>query len=99
MGTNVSKEKKQFEKEIKEIQNNNLLEEIKEKEEIMEKNNRNLRQMNIIIYSKNKISDKIISIFCEIKNLENCDLYGINIKIGKNPQQKEYLYKFIENGN
>jgi hypothetical protein len=23
----------------------------------------------------------------------------VNIKIGKNPEKKEYLYKFVENGN
>ena len=83
MGSNIEKEKKDFEKEYNEIQKQKFLEKKKEEEEIFNISNRELRQMNIIIYSKNKISDNFISFLCEIKDLKENDLYGVNIKIGK----------------
>ncbi len=99
MGSNVEKEKKEFEKEYKEIQKQNTIEKKNEDEEIFNISKRDLRQMNIIIYSKNKIPENFISSLCETKDLKNNELYGVNIKIGKNPEKKEYLYKFVENGN
>ena len=99
MDSNVEKEKKEFEKEYKEIQKQNTIEKKNEDEEIFNISKRVLRQMNIIIYSKNKIPENFISSLCETKDLKNNELYGVNIKIGKNPEKKEYLYKFVENGN
>lgn len=99
MGSNIEKEKKDFEKEYNEIQKQKFLEKKNEDEKIFNISKRKFRQMNIIIYSKNKISDNFISSICEIQNLKNNELYGVNIKIGKNPEKKEYLYKFVENGN
>jgi ABC-type multidrug transport system fused ATPase/permease subunit len=99
MGSNIEKEKLEFEKEIDDIQKKKLEEKKMEQEEILKTSKREFRQMNIIIYSKNKIPDEFISCLCDIKNLEDKDLYGVNIKIGKNPEKKDYLYKFVENGN
>ena len=70
MGSNIEKEKKDFEKEYKEIQKQKFLEKKKEEEEIFNISNREVRQMNIIIYSKNKISDNFISFLCEIKDFK-----------------------------
>jgi len=99
MGSNIEKEKKDFENEMKEKEKQNLLKTKIEDEEILKTSKRELRQMNIIIYSKNKIPQNFISFLCEINNLKDTDLYGIKIKTGKNPEKKEYLYKFAEDRN
>ena len=99
MGSNIEKEKKEFENEMKEKEKQNLLKTKIEDDEILKISKRELRQMNIIIYSKNKIPEDFISFLCEIKNLNETDLYGVKIKTGKNPEKKEYFYKFVEEGN
>ena len=93
MGSNIEKEKKEFEKEYKKIQKKKI------EGDIFNNSKREFRDMNIIIYSKNKIPQDFISFLCEIKNLKETDLYGVKIKTGKNPEKKEYFYKFVEEGN
>ena len=99
MGSNIEKEKKKFENEMKEKEKQNLLKTKIEDDEILKISKRELRQMNIIIYSKSKIPQIFISFLCEIKNLKETDLYGIKIKNENNQEKKEYLYKFVEDGN
>ena len=99
MGSNIEKEKVQFENEIKEKEKQDILKSKIEDDEMLNISKREFRKMNIIIYSKNKIPENFISSLCEIKNLKNTDLYGVNIKTGNNPEKKEYLYKFVEDGN
>jgi hypothetical protein len=64
MGSNIEKEKKEFEKEIKK---QNTIEKKNEDEEIFNISKRDLRQMNIIIYSKNKIPENFISSYVKQK--------------------------------
>ena len=54
MGSNIEKEKKQFENEMKKKEKQNLLKTKIEDDEILKISKRELRQMNIIIYIKIK---------------------------------------------
>ena len=101
MGSNIEKEKKEFEEQYDEMKKEEFKEKEKKQKEMLlgSEEDRKLRIMNIIVYSKGKISDDFISSFCEIKSIKKYDLCGTKIKIGKNPDRNEFIYKFIEEGN
>ena len=97
-GTNIKKEKEEFEELLDEDEKLELQEKLNEQEKYLKDEN-GFKNMYIYLYSNTQIPEEFKKEICDFQNLKNVNINGIEVIESVKKEQNNWIFYIIDKGN